>query len=99
MTEELRVEFGKLYPNDLVILDIAKSTGDYGLRTIGARHHWKAFEAGARAAERLRSHTELLCDDCRTPTDNPWHSSTSTNRHYHRCDVCHSKNQIFEALK
>ena len=77
MTEELRVEFGKLYPNDLVILDIAKSTGDYGLRTIGARHHWKAFEAGARAAERLRS----------------------PNRHYHRCDVCHSKNQIFEALK
>ena len=46
---DIRAEFGKLYPNDLGILALAENNRDYALEAIGARHHWAAFLAGARA--------------------------------------------------
>jgi hypothetical protein len=49
--EELRVAFGKLYPNDIGILELAENNKDYAVEAIGARHHWTAFKAGARAGE------------------------------------------------
>ena len=49
--EELRIEFGKLYPNDIGILELAENNKDFALEAIGARHHWAAFKAGARAIE------------------------------------------------
>lgn len=47
----LLIEFGKLYPNDVGILELAKHNKDYALESIGARHHWTAFKCGARAIE------------------------------------------------
>ena len=49
--EELRIAFGKLYPNDIGILELAENNRDYAVEAIGARHHWTAFKAGARAGE------------------------------------------------
>lgn len=49
--EQLRTEFGKLYPNDIGILELAENNRDFAIEAIGARHHWVAFQAGARAAE------------------------------------------------
>jgi hypothetical protein len=49
--EELRIEFGKLYPNDLGILELAENNKDFAIKAIGARHRWAAFKAGARAIE------------------------------------------------
>ena len=49
--EQLRTEFGKLYPNDIGILELAENNRDFAVEAIGARHHWVAFQAGARAAE------------------------------------------------
>jgi hypothetical protein len=46
---DIRTEFGKLYPNDIGILALAENNRDYALEAIGARHHWAAFLAGARA--------------------------------------------------
>ena len=52
LTEDaLLIEFGKLYPQDVGILELAKHNKDYALESIGARHHWTAFKAGARAIE------------------------------------------------
>ena len=49
--EELRIAFGKLYPSDIGILELAENNKDYAVEAIGARHHWTAFKAGARAGE------------------------------------------------
>ena len=49
--EELRIAFGKLYPSDISILELAENNRDYAVEAIGARHHWTAFKAGARAGE------------------------------------------------
>jgi hypothetical protein len=49
--EQLHTEFGKLYPNDIGILELAENNRDFAIEAIGARHHWVAFQAGARAAE------------------------------------------------
>ena len=49
--EQLRTEFGKLYPNDIGILELAENNRDFAVEAIGARHHWVAFQAGARVAE------------------------------------------------
>ena len=49
--EELRIAFGKLYPSDIGILELAENNRDYAVEAIGARHHWTAFKAGARAGE------------------------------------------------
>ena len=49
--EELRLAFGKLYPNDIGLLELAENNKDYAVEAIGARHHWTAFKAGARAGE------------------------------------------------
>lgn len=46
---DIRAEFGKLYPNDIGILELAENNSDYKLEAIGARHHWTAFLAGAKA--------------------------------------------------
>jgi hypothetical protein len=52
LTEDaLLIAFGKLYPQDVGILELAKHNKDYALESIGARHHWTAFKAGARAIE------------------------------------------------
>ena len=32
----------------------------------------------------------LTCDECGAATDDPWHSSESGSRHFHRCDACHT---------
>ena len=48
---ELRLAFGKLYPNDIGLLELAENNRDYAVEAIGARHHWTAFKAGARAGE------------------------------------------------
>lgn len=49
--EQIKAEFGKLYPNDLPLIELAANNKDFVLEAIGARHHWAAFEAGARAIE------------------------------------------------
>jgi hypothetical protein len=49
--EEIRAEFAKLYPRDIGILELAENNRDFAVEAIGARHHWAAFEAGARAVE------------------------------------------------
>jgi hypothetical protein len=49
--EELKVEFGKLYPNDIGILELSQNNKDFAVEAIGARHHWVAFKAGAKAIE------------------------------------------------
>ena len=49
--EELRIAFGKLYPNDIGLLELTENNKDYAVEAIGARHHWTAFKAGARAGE------------------------------------------------
>jgi hypothetical protein len=49
--EELRTAFGKLYPSDIGILELSENNKDYAVEAIGARHHWTAFKAGARAGE------------------------------------------------
>jgi hypothetical protein len=41
--EQLRTEFGKLYPNDIGILELAENNRDFAVEAIGARHHWVAF--------------------------------------------------------
>jgi len=50
-TDQLRAEFAQLYPQDDAILHLAENNRDYCLEAIGARHHWRAFERGARAIE------------------------------------------------
>ena len=50
-TDQLRAEFAQLYPQDDAILHLAENNRDYCLEAIGARHHWRAFELGARAIE------------------------------------------------
>ena len=40
---------------------------------------------------REESEPELRCDDCGDATEDPWHSSKGTNRHYHRCDDCNER--------
>lgn len=53
LTDELlRAEFAKLYKSDATILNIAENNRDYTVKSIGARHHWAAFKAGARAIEK-----------------------------------------------
>lgn len=53
MTKDmLRAEFAKVYPNDAGLLELAENNRDFMLESIGARHHWSAFERGARAVER-----------------------------------------------
>jgi hypothetical protein len=49
---EIKAEFGKLYPNDLPLIELAANNRDFALEAIGARHHWTAFKEGARAIER-----------------------------------------------
>jgi hypothetical protein len=49
--DQIKTEFGKLYPNDIGILELAENNHDFALEAIGARHHWAAFLAGARAIE------------------------------------------------
>jgi hypothetical protein len=49
---QIREAFGKLYPRDVGILELAENNRDYAIEAIGARHHWAAFLAGARAIER-----------------------------------------------
>ena len=49
--EELRIDFGKLYPSDIGILELAENNKDYAVEAIGARVHWTAFKDGARAGE------------------------------------------------
>lgn len=49
--EEIKAEFGKLYPNDLPLIELSENNRDFALESIGARHHWRAFELGARAIE------------------------------------------------
>ena len=49
--EQLRTEFGKLYPNDIGILELAENNRDIAVEAIGARHHWVAFQVGSRSAE------------------------------------------------
>ena len=34
--EELRIAFGKLYPNDISILELAENNRDYAIEAIGA---------------------------------------------------------------
>lgn len=48
---ELRAEFAKLYPGDVGILELAEHNPAFSVEAIGARHHWRAFERGARAIE------------------------------------------------
>lgn len=48
---QLREAFGKLYPQDLGLLELSENNRDFALEAIGARHHWTAFKAGARAIE------------------------------------------------
>jgi len=50
--DQLRAEFAKLYPNDIGLLELAENNRDFAVEAIGARHHWRAFELGARAVER-----------------------------------------------
>lgn len=49
--EEIKAEFAKMYPRDIGILELAENNRDYAVEAIGARHHWRAFLAGARAIE------------------------------------------------
>ena len=49
--EQIKAEFGKLYPNDLPLIELAANNRDFALEAIGARHHWTAFKSGARAIE------------------------------------------------
>ena len=49
--EQMRAAFAKLYPQDDAILHLAENNRDFYLEAIGARHHWTAFKAGARAIE------------------------------------------------
>jgi hypothetical protein len=52
LTEEvLKKEFAKMYKSDAAILHLAENNKNYALESIGARHHWAAFESGARAIE------------------------------------------------
>jgi hypothetical protein len=48
---QIRAEFAKLYPHDIGILELSEQNRDYAVEAIGARHHWTAFLAGARAIE------------------------------------------------
>jgi len=48
----LKAEFAKLYKSDAAILHLAENNRNYALESIGARHHWTAFESGARAIEK-----------------------------------------------
>lgn len=50
--EQVRAEFAKLYSNDDALLKLAENNRDYALEAIGARHHWAAFNRGARAIEK-----------------------------------------------
>ena len=50
--EVLKAEFAKIYKSDAAILHLAENNKNYALESIGARHHWTAFESGARAIER-----------------------------------------------
>jgi hypothetical protein len=55
---QIRVEFAGLYPHDLALLELSEHNRDYAVEAIGARHHWAAFLAGARAIEAaIRSKT------------------------------------------
>ena len=49
--EQIKTAFGKLYPNDIGILELAENNRDFALEAIGARHHFAAFKAGAKAIE------------------------------------------------
>ena len=47
--DEIKAEFAKMYPRDIGILELAENNRDFAVEAIGARHHWAAFKAGARA--------------------------------------------------
>jgi hypothetical protein len=49
--EEIRAAFGKRYPQDLPLIELAENNRDYVLESIGARHHFAAFKAAIAAAE------------------------------------------------
>jgi hypothetical protein len=51
--QQLKEAFGKLYPQDLGLIELAENNRDYALESIGARHHWTAFKAGAKAIESM----------------------------------------------
>lgn len=50
--EELRATFAQAYPKDAAILEQLESQQSFLPGALGARHHWAAFEQGARAARR-----------------------------------------------
>ena len=55
------------------------------------KHYRRGYEAGKGDAVPVVGEAEaLICDDCGAETNDPWHSSKGTNRHYHRCDSCNS---------
>lgn len=51
---ELRAEFAKWRPDDEALLTLSENNPEYALDALGARHHWTAFKAGARAMEAIK---------------------------------------------
>lgn len=49
--KQIKAEFGKLYPKDLPLIELAENNRDFMVESIGARHHLTAFHLGARAIE------------------------------------------------
>lgn len=46
-------EFYKLYPSDAALVELATNNRDFMLDSIAARHKYRAFTNGIRAAEKL----------------------------------------------
>jgi len=49
--EKIKSEFGKLYPKDLPLIELAENNRDFRMDAIGAHHHLTAFNLGVKAAE------------------------------------------------
>ena len=58
--------------------------------------YWKMYKSLWQAAQSVPVVGEtdvVICDECGSTTDDPWHSSEAGSRHFHRCDTCHAKQQ------
>lgn len=49
--EQIKAEFGKLYPKDLPLIELAENNSDFRMDAIGAHHHLTAFNLGVKVAE------------------------------------------------
>lgn len=61
---------------------------DFDRKQLSTDRMWE-FVADVLGDVRVGAAVSLNCDTCGASVDDPWHTSDSTRRHLHQCDLCH----------